>query len=49
MNERMLCFGTREFSFKSFICKKCKWYNECKDIKPKKRKRLLYKNDFQNL
>lgn len=27
------CLGTKEFGEKSIICKKCKFYDECKKVR----------------
>jgi len=48
--ERRKCFGTKECSPNSGICRNCPWLNECKDVEPKQngniRKKILHKQSF---
>jgi len=41
-NNRRKCFGTREFSRRSGICKSCPYFEECGEIVEK------IENDYRN-
>lgn len=41
MVEKRVCFGTTEYSEKSFICKKCPDYEDCGKFFPKKFKKKV--------